>query len=506
MTDTAAIERAEVVPAPQQTPQATALERAAEAAIAMPGLPGRDEFLALAMQARMLSLSGAAPEAVRNNPHLAFHLAMVGRDLGISPTAALALIDVINTSKGPQLSLSPQLLNGQIRRLGLGSIRPLVQERDRCVAGAYDPHGNLLGETEFTWADAIDAGLVMPDCQPGAHSPKCLNHQSKSWERCNQGYRTYPRRMMWWRASGFAANDWFPEAGLGLYSPEELGAVVDDDGRPIDPAQVALPEGYTDPGEAKREREAEREAAASRPADGADLWELQASIKALPDAVRAGLQDQWKAEGSRLRGKVARFLTPTELRTARAMVNAHWAQAVKDGANKAADIEATHGAVYAAVAGFVMWVWAGAAAVAPPAPPEAPLAPDTHPEAPQAADGDDGGQPAPASPAPEADTAEALAARAEKQRWMRLARDTAEQVRAALGDCTEAEVEALAERVKGFHHTYVNGGLARSGMAEVYPPECPMELRRMACTLAIVTGQWVDIDPESATTTEADDQ
>src|SRR5688572_9488706 len=60
----------------------------------MPGVPSHDEFVTLAMTARILAMSGAAPELVRDNPYVAFHVAMVGRDLGISPSASLSLIDV----------------------------------------------------------------------------------------------------------------------------------------------------------------------------------------------------------------------------------------------------------------------------------------------------------------------------------------------------------------------------------------------------------------------------
>lgn len=261
----------ELVEREQEQSHVTAIERAAQAAIDNPGIPGRDEFLSLAAQARILSLSAAAPESVQNDPHLAFHVAMIGRDLGISPSAALELIDVIpgSRNKPPQLSLSPQLLNGQIRRLGLGSIVPAVKTNERCVAVVLGPNGRLdprckrtwpdhwtdehdptarcecrdqIGDYEFTWQDAQMAGLAGADCQPGQHTKDCQN-----WVRgksCNSGYKSYPKRMMWWRASGFAADDYFPEAGLGLYTAEELGAVVDADGRPVDPADAELPPGY----------------------------------------------------------------------------------------------------------------------------------------------------------------------------------------------------------------------------------------------------------------------
>lgn len=302
---------AEVVENPQPRPEgaepgqaveladrpASVLEAATAAAMAMPGVPGMDEFLSLAMQARMLSMSGAAPAHIRNHPHIAFHVAMIGRDLGISPTAAIQLIDVIGKADdpNPQLSLSPELLNGQIRRLGLGSIRPITRTGLLCVAGAYGPDGELLGESEFSWGDAVIAGLADDRCEPTRH---WVANQQQC--RCRRGYRTYPKRMLWWRAAGFAAQDYFPEAGLGLYSPEALGAIVDETGRPIDPTQVELPEGYRPHGNGQA-----RAVPAEDIADGGDLWVLQARIAALPAAQKAELRTRW-AETPRLQVDGAR--------------------------------------------------------------------------------------------------------------------------------------------------------------------------------------------------------
>lgn len=296
---------------PHRPATETAIERAAEAALTMPGVPGRDEFLALAMQARVLSLSGAAPRAVRGNPHVAFHVAMVGRDLGISPSAALNLIDVIPGKVDPQtgerdyqLSLSPQLLNGQIRRLGLGQIVPWFRDEHACVVMAVGPGGadprcmraapdhhegcrcDVLGYSEFTWEDARRAQLVGKLCEPGQHQ----NPPGDNRCGCNQGYKTYPKRMLWWRAGGFAADDYFPEASLGLYAPEALGAVVDEDGRPIDPTTVELPDGYEPP--------ALPEPTPPQPPALTDpdvLWDLQVRIRALPAEQRVVLRDRWLA-------------------------------------------------------------------------------------------------------------------------------------------------------------------------------------------------------------------
>lgn len=275
------------------------IEQAAEHAL-MPGVPGRDEFVTLAMSARILAMSGAAPPEVRNNPYVAFHVAMVGRDLGISPSASLALIDVIKGQNGPQLSLSPQLLNGQVERLGLGHIVPAYRGVDRAVAVAVKPDGHvdarcsrswpdhvegcechgIIGDSEFTWEDARMAGLVAPQCQPGSHQGTCM--QKGGSPRCNQGYKTYPKRMLWWRASGFCADDWFPTASLGLYSPEALGAVVDDEGRPVDPSTVELPDGY--------------QPKAPEPVEMVDhdtREALRERIRALPEAARGELMAKW---------------------------------------------------------------------------------------------------------------------------------------------------------------------------------------------------------------------
>lgn len=294
----------EVVDRPAGAPPAvreepTALERAADELLATPGAPGRDEFLVLATTARLLSMSRGAPAQVRNDPWLALHMALIGRDLGISPSAAIAQIDVIGEGDDAQLAPSPELINGQVKRLGLGSVVPCRSTPDECIAvalapgGRIDPrcrrtypehvhafvgggsdecdgcgeehrhpvhamaggpcsctHDRIFGDYHFTWAEAIGAGLVDERCTPYEHWAKPNAPAGQEWKRenrckCRQGYRTYPKRMMWWRAAGYCADDWFPEASIGLYTPEELGAVVDPDtGRMIDPGTVELPEGF----------------------------------------------------------------------------------------------------------------------------------------------------------------------------------------------------------------------------------------------------------------------
>ncbi len=292
-----------------------AIDRAAEHAIANPGVPGADEFLALAAQARILSMSGAAPKPVQDDPYVAFHLALVGRDFGLSPSAAMTMIDIIQGRWDDRrkrydytFSLSPQLMNAQIRRLGLGSIVPAVREVDRAVAVVLAPGGRLdprcsrswpdhvadcgcdgiVGDSEFTWDDARLAGLVGGKCRPGEHHKETRTRSNGGTYQacgCNQGYITYPKRMMWWRAAGFAADDWLPEAGLGMYTAEALGAPVDENGRMIDVASVELPDGY-DP---------DQPPVVEDPvADESVRAAVQERIDALNDDARAALRVLWK--------------------------------------------------------------------------------------------------------------------------------------------------------------------------------------------------------------------
>lgn len=326
---------------PPAVPDApSALERASEELLANPGAPGRDEFLVLATTARVLSMSAGAPAAIRNNPWLAFHLALIGRDLGISPSAAIAQVDVIGYNanattdaeayKNAQLSLSPELLNGQIKRMGLGSIVKAASTPTSCVAVALLPGGRvdvrcarswpdhvdddrrpcactfdkILGEVEFTWYDAQVAGLVDPACTgPDAHTAACVQGGSGTrGKRCHQGYRSYPQRMMWWRAAGWCQSDYFPEADAGLYSPEELGAVVDPEtGRPVDPGTVALPEGYEEPEKPHNPADDLLAEAEDESELGKERRELRARIDALlaaGESVTQALRELWEQEDS----------------------------------------------------------------------------------------------------------------------------------------------------------------------------------------------------------------
>ena len=479
----------------EHSPASAAIVAAAEAAVMSPGIPGRDEFLVLAAQARMLSLSGAAPKLVQENVHIAFHVAMVGRDLGLSPSSAIELIDVIDGSKGPTLSLSPQLLNGQVRRLGLGSIVPAYRGEDRAVAWALGPRGadpaclkacatkqapvhvddctcDLLGSSEFTWEDARMAGLVGEGCIPGNHNvTERPGRNGGTYSRCdcNQGYITYPKRMLWWRASGFCADDYFPEASLGLYSAEALGAAVDHEGRAIDVASVELPEGYDAPAlpPAKAGVAAAR-AQETTAADPEALADLKARIGALPDDLKAQMKAKW-AEADRLRPYKVDTLPAASLTLARAMLGGFESMARKRG-----DLGEP---VAAPVAPAASGDAAGPEGAGdPPAGAEAVEQPSLDDAAPAVAEG------SPADQDPPADQDHPAADDEPPAEKPKPDPEVASWVRAVAAEATAADidVDALVAEVKALHHSKVNEALADLGGST----DGHIDTRRMTLTAA----------------------
>lgn len=486
-----------VVPAELAPGHDSALVAAAEAALSNPGAPGHDEFWALAAAARILCMSGAAPKAIRRDPHLALHVALVGRDLGISPSAALELIDIIEGKRGSgeyRLSLSPQLMNGQLRRLGIGMILPAERTAWRAEAVAFGPHGpdrrctrtgvvahvdgcecDVLGTSEFTWEDAQMAELAGRECQPGEH--KRVTRQRSNGQGsyqtcgCNQGYITYPKRMLWWRAAGFAGDDFFPEAGLGLYSPEALGAHVDAHGRPLDVESVELPPGY-EPAAVGQGSGGGGQAAPVELADPVALWELQELLHALPEGAKADLRVQWNHEDSRVRGFPPYALPKSKLAAAKAMVNAHWGRARGAGADRDTEVAALRQQLAEGVT-FLFGCTSG---------------PVSEPEAPAAAPEPEPGPDTPAEPAePVSEPQGGADDDAEmKARWLAQAREVAEEARIAGEGVPAAVIERIAAEVKAMHHTAINAELAEAQCAESYPAHSPIDLRRMVvCILRL---------------------
>jgi hypothetical protein len=505
----------------QVVPFNRAIDRAAEAALTEPGIPGREEFLSMAGMARMIALSPLAPKHLRGEPYSAFLVLLTARDLGISITYAIAKIVPIEGKP----SIPPELQRALVRRKGLGDIEPHEDNDTQAVATfararALYPDGRVGPWATFTWQDAQIAELVDPDCEsPLPHvtgdGVQVAGHAVKDCKRkngdrykgcyCKDNWRKYPRRMLWQRVQGYVTRDHFPEATLGLYTADELGAITDEDGHVIDVATVELPEGYTDPGEQRAQRSQQATEQAERPSDPADLLELNLRILALPEGLRQQLGARWRADGSdgnepsRL-AQISTTAVPKRLLAmARAMVNAHEAQAKQAGV----DLDALRAEVEADTAGVRQLRVKlglpvddpepdpGAAAPAEPdglpaepefdvdaepasAPegaPEPEAAPGTPDEALGASSGDQGapdeGDSTPAEDPPMAED------------WNAQLASLAERVRTECQGVPDEVIAEITQEIKGLHHSKLNGQLREAGV----PDTGPIDLRRMHLAL-----------------------
>lgn len=484
----------------------SAIDAAAAAALTDPGIPGRDDFLAMAAMARMLSLSPMAPKHIRGEPYNAFLILLTARDLGISVTYALRKIVPIEGVP----SIPPELQRAMVRRKSLGDVVADDANDTQEVpmfarARAVDPDGQPLGPwATFTWQDAQIAELVDARCEsPAAHTlpdgrslaghvvadcTATVRGQTKRWKGCycKDNWRKYPRRMLWQRVQGYVVRDSFPEATLGLYTPDELGVITDEQGFAIDVATVELPPGYADPVVAQQQQadqQAAQQDARNRPADGAALWELQLRIRALPDALQEELAEKWKAEDCNLRGWRAAVLPRRLLGNAQAMVNAFEAKAKQGGL----DVDAARADVLAELArAHLALMWPTAAQPAQDSP-EPASSPDGAAEASEA-------DSEPQGPQPEGDGTPAEAGEPEPddgKDWAEIAKNIATRVRAEAQGVPNETVIEITQQLKALHHSKVNAELREAGV----PTDGPIDLRRMHAALLRLRAWKLAQDP-----------
>jgi hypothetical protein len=298
---------------PDQAQQHAELERAVAD---LPAIPGRDEFLTLCQLARVYSASSIVPRALRDKPNDVLVVLMTGRDLGIPATAALRKVYVIDG----QPSIAPQLKLSLVRKKRLGQVIPHPDndsQVDRQGAVALGPGGQMLTDDKgavigwtgglgppywYTWDDAITAGLVRRGCSPGSHTDECEKARKSDNIKqtnglgmanfCKDNWRKNPRRMLWQRASGFCADDYFAEATLGLYDPDELGAILDDDGQLLDVNHVELPDGMG-PRRTGGNGGSGGSGDDETPVDPETAWGLQVRVFAMPEDAQAEFRERW---------------------------------------------------------------------------------------------------------------------------------------------------------------------------------------------------------------------
>lgn len=164
--------------------------------------PSLNEFQIMKETAGMLVKTGFLPQAIKT-PEQAVAIILTGRELGIGTMAALNTINVIQGKP----TVSPQLMLALIERSGqLEDIR-IDQSNDGGVVCTMKRKGRSPHSEPFGPKQATAMGLSGKD-----------------------NYKKQAATMYRWRAVAACARVVFPDIILGLYTPDEMGADVNEDG------------------------------------------------------------------------------------------------------------------------------------------------------------------------------------------------------------------------------------------------------------------------------------
>lgn len=166
--------------------------------------------------AELLAQASLLPKQYQRNPANVLLAMELGQSLSIPPIQAINEVHVIEGKP----SASANLIGGLVRRAG--HVLRIRVDRDAMQATAQiirhdDP--DYTFEVTWTMDDAKRAGSTGKD----------------NWKK-------YPIAMLKARAITEVAREACPEALMGIaYTPDELGAVVDQDGNPVNVAANAAP-------------------------------------------------------------------------------------------------------------------------------------------------------------------------------------------------------------------------------------------------------------------------
>lgn len=168
--------------------------------------PSDGEWTMLKEQATMAVKSGLLPRAV-DSAEKAIVIALKGREIGIPPMQAFSHIHVVDGKPG----FSAELQLGLIYKNCPGAVVNYIDsDEKKCVIEASRP-GHKATRFSFTLEEARQAGLL----------------SKNNW-------KSYPSAMLRARTISATARAMFPDATMGCsYTPEELGAEVDEDGEVV---------------------------------------------------------------------------------------------------------------------------------------------------------------------------------------------------------------------------------------------------------------------------------
>lgn len=139
---------------------------------------------------------------------------LAGQEIGFGPVASMTGIYIV---KG-KVSLSANLMGAAVKRSGRYNYR-VLELTDEAAEIEFYEDGKAIGRSRFTLDDAKKAGL----------------NTSDNW-------RKYPRNMLFARALSNGVKWYCPDVTGGpAYTPDELGAMVDEDGDVVESEIVERP-------------------------------------------------------------------------------------------------------------------------------------------------------------------------------------------------------------------------------------------------------------------------
>jgi hypothetical protein len=140
---------------------------------------------------------------------------LAGQELGFGPFASMTGVHIIQNKP----TLAANLIAAAVKRTGKYNYQ-FTQHTDLVCELAFYENGKEVGKSRFTMEDAKKAGVT----------------SNPSWSK-------YPRNMLFARAISNGQKWFAPDIfnGTTVYTPEELGAEVDEDGNAVINGKVSQP-------------------------------------------------------------------------------------------------------------------------------------------------------------------------------------------------------------------------------------------------------------------------
>lgn len=187
-----------------------------------------DSFTDMQAMARALQASKMIPKHLQGDEASIMSIMIAARALDIPMWPAMQQLIVIEGKTG----MSATLMQALVLRAGyrMGPVQELCNEQEAVVRCQRPGIGDDGGDTtlvRFTLEDAMRAKLVeqRPDGTLYARSKD--GNKILPWEK-------YGPQMLKRRAASMAARDYYPDVLNGMvYTPDEIGAAIDEEGNPV---------------------------------------------------------------------------------------------------------------------------------------------------------------------------------------------------------------------------------------------------------------------------------